>query len=137
MKNWQERFSADLRAAMAKADVGLGGLEWATAVVDHSYGDKVGMAFYDAPAALCERAAAFFATWASRYLTPHCTYRAQYRVEPKRVEMRRTHYSNGAKTWVQGWDIPLAPAWHAKRGLVALRTDLAVVVPFVYYSGSD
>lgn len=135
MKNWKARFGTDLTEAAALAGIDLGGMQWVSANMDNTWGDKVGLAFFDATRDVLDRAATFFAMWSARHLKGSTSYNAQWVPCHGSVEMHRAHYSNGAANWMDGHDVPVQPSRHA--GLTISHIDFAVVVPFVYYPCAD
>ena len=100
------QFETALRRAAAKAHISLDGLKWEGCTTDRTWGDRCGLVFYGASAAVNKRAAEFFYAWMCAQPRKG-SYEAQTSLSVEGV-MHFVRYSNKACGWYRG-ALPAAP----------------------------
>ena len=129
--NWTQAFEMALRQAAAQCRSDISELRWERLDIDRTWGDRVALGFYGASPEVCERAARFFHSWASKHLPALRSYEAQYSVDEVR-EMTRYGYDNGAKGWTS--DASKLPTYSCT---TLEYTQTGYAVPFVYCPGAE
>lgn len=128
--NWREAFKNSLTAKAKASGCELGELAFETCTTDNTWGDRVGLVFFGAPAEVQERAARYFEKWADANMN-WGGYESQRSVRYE-GEFHFARFDNGANGWYRG---ALDDETAAKKTLVESRVGHAT--SYVYYPCAD
>jgi hypothetical protein len=133
--DWRKGFQAAMIAAANKAGVDASTVQFEGCTTDRTWGDRCGLVFYGADAAILERCAKYFETWASKHLS-----RGEYSAQSSIHYEGKFHYNkftNGAAGWYRGEAKPYVASMIGDFLLDLVEVKEGYATSYVYYPCAD